>query len=375
MKKFFYFAAILALTACDDNGGGGNDDPDYDYKITAENRANWLSYARNVASLLAHDAADLHNSWAVSYDGGAAYSDIFKQHQSPYTSAASCIEQIIEGCADIANEVGEAKIGDPYDLYLDGRTQEALFAVESWYSFHSRQDYSNNIISIRNSYYGTLDNSVAPASISTLTKSLNPELDEKLSGQITTAYQSILAIPDPFRNNIDTPQTRAAMTACANLESTLTNELIPLFNRLNGHDAEMQAIVENYVDAIVLPTYSTLASRTVSLQTAINTLVADPSDANFEAACNEWISAREPWECSEAFLFGPVDALGLDPNMDSWPLDVTAIINHINSGDFGDLEWDPDDDDERVEAAQNVRGFHTLEFLLFSNGQHRTIEE
>ena len=38
-----------------------------------------------------------------------------------------------------------------------------------------------------------------------------------------------------------------------------------------------------------------------------------------------------PWEQSEAFLFGPVDILGLDPNMDSWPLDQVAIVNILNS--------------------------------------------
>ena len=31
------------------------------------------------------------------------------------------------------------------------------------------------------------------------------------------------------------------------------------------------------------------------------------------------------------------------------------------------------DDDDTVEAAQNVRGFHTLEFLLFKNGKPRTV--
>ena len=55
--------------------------------------------------------------------------------------ALNCVEQIIDGCLDIANEVGEAKIGDPLALYNSGQTTEALYAVESWYSWHSREDY------------------------------------------------------------------------------------------------------------------------------------------------------------------------------------------------------------------------------------------
>jgi hypothetical protein len=36
------------------------------------------------------------------------------------------------------------------------------------------------------------------------------------------------------------------------------------------------------------------------------------------------------------------------------------------------MEWTDDQEDEDIEAAQNVRGFHTLEFLLFKNGEART---
>jgi hypothetical protein len=75
-------------------------------------------------------------------------------------------------------------------------------------------------------------------------------------------------------------------------------------------------------------------------------------------------------------LFGPVASLGLDPNMDSWPLDQNAIVQLLNSGDWDQLNWsgDYDEDNEGIAAAQNVRGFHTLEFLLFKDGQARKVK-
>ena len=85
------------------------------------------------------------------------------------------------------------------------------------------------------------------------------------------------------------------------------------------------------------------------------------------------MEAREPWETSEAFLFGPVDEYGLDPNMDSWPLDQDAIVQIMKSQKWTDLEWKPGDDAAKVESAQNVRGFHTLEFLVFKDGKARTV--
>jgi hypothetical protein len=60
--------------------------------------------------------------------------------------------------------------------------------------------------------------------------------------------------------------------------------------------------------------------------------------------------------------------------MDSWPLEADALKNIIENGNFEDLEWtgEFDEEDETIAAAQNVRGFHTLEFLLFKNGKPRT---
>ena len=111
-----------------------------------------------------------------------------------------------------------------------------------------------------------------------------------------------------------------------------------------------------------------------ALYNAVIALADNPSNSAFETACDAWITAREPWEKSEAFLFGPVDEMGLDPNMDSWPLDQNAIVQILNSQSWSDLEWSEGDDEAAVESAQNVRGFHTLEFLLYKNGEPRKVQ-
>ncbi|MDE6446688.1 MAG: peptidase M75 [Muribaculaceae bacterium] len=387
MNKFATFAAALlwaaaaTLTSCDDKnepGGGNNGNGDVaaaliDY--SAENADNWHNYSVQVARLLSNDASKLYDAWTVSYNGGQAFADIFRNHSgNGYTSPLNCIEEMIDGCADIANEVGTAKIGDPFDLYKAGRTEEALYAVESWYSWHSREDYTNNIYSIRNTYFGTLDGTVATASMASKVASLNPSLDADLRSKIDAAAGAILAIPQPFRNNIDSGEASAAMQACAALDAALSVDLKAFFENLDAsHHADLSAIVTNYVDAVVLPTYKSLKERNAALLSAVQFLSANRTDAAFEAACRAWLSSREPWEKSEAFLFGPVDALGLDPNMDSWPLDQDAIVNHLKSGVFNDLDWSDSDSDDTIEAVQNIRGFHTLEFLLFKDGKPRAV--
>ncbi|MBR0432813.1 MAG: peptidase M75 [Bacteroidaceae bacterium] len=292
------------------------------------------------------------------------------------SSALVCVEQIIDGCMDIANEVGNAKIGDPYDLFKSGRTTEALYAVESWYSWHSIDDYSNNILSIRNAYFGTRNGSKATHSLATLIEGNNASLDKQVRDAITAAHDAIQNIPAPFRMNIGAPEVQTAMQACNDLEEVLGNlkGYLQRTTALNSNDA-LQPILNTYVNDVVLPTYKSLVDANAALYQAAQKFAQSPSNANFKAACEAWFDAREPWETSEAFLFGPVDALGLDPNMDSWPLDQEAIVNILNSGKFDDLTWSDGDSDDEIEAVQSVRGFHTMEFLIFKNGQARTLND
>lgn len=399
MKKTFFYATLLllgmstAFVSCSndddnskkDNSGDKKETSAADLDYSSSNAKSWGNYMQNVASLLKTDASNLYKAWN---EGGVSdytepFKTTFKNHNgNDYSSAVSCVQEIVEKCAEIANEVGQAKIGDPLALYESGQTTAALYAVESWYSWHSIDDYSNNILSIRNSYYGVLsyDNagaeSVVPAtnSLYNLVSGKNPTLNSQVVAAINKAWSAIKAIPAPFRNNINSPGAKDAQTACAELESLLTNTLQPYVTGSTFTEDELQPVVENYVDAVVLPTYKQLSEKNSALYDAVAAFVSSPSNAKMTACAQAWMTARQPWETSEAFLFGPVDLLGLDPNMDSWPLDQEAIVNILTSGNFDELNWGDGDDDDAIEAAQNVRGFHTLEYLIFKDGQARTVE-
>ena len=188
----------------------------------AGNANAWAQYMRNTAQLLVDDVTTLCDAW------NNGYAAKFKAHNGgDFTSGLSCIEQLIDGCIDIAGEVGQATIGDPYDLYVSGKTTEALYAVESWYSWHSRDDYTNNIYSIRNAYFGSRDGSVNKNSLSALVAKYNSELDADVKAAITNAANAIQAIPQPFRNNINSKEAQEAMEACAELSDILEKELKP----------------------------------------------------------------------------------------------------------------------------------------------------
>lgn len=398
MNKNYLLTGLLALglgvaaISCSDSNDGLSEEQAQNYDYSAANADAWGNYAYNVAMLLNLDSETLYKAWATGIEGDedypTAFAESFKNHtsESGYTSAQDCIEQILDGCIDIANEVGTAKIGEPYDYMTSGQTNKALYAVESWYSYHSRQDYMNNILSIANSLLSTrlnlaneavlteaMKNNAAANSIYTLGMN-NSEISAQVAdawSKTIAAHAAIQNIQQPFRNHIDSEEAEEAMEACDELTKSL-EALKSLCEKFSDTDA--QAIVSQYVDNVVLPTYEELKNKNYELLQAVVAFKATPTNSTIAAACDAWVAARRPWEASEAFLFGPVDKKGLDPNMDSWPLDAIGIVNLLNSQRWSAMEWSDSDDDEAVEAAQALRGFHTLEFLLYKNGQPRTIQ-
>ena len=382
--------ATVSITSCgdddDDDIKGGTElvDPYADaenLEYNSENAAAWGNYAVNVAKLLNDDSQALYDEW------NNGFAKDFKAHNaaSGYKSAVECVQQILEGCIDIANEVGTAKIGEPVDYWTSNKKTQALYAVESWYSWHSRDDYKNNILSVANSLLGQpITGSPAKYDIknaavnSVISKcALNAKLKDASQlvwNNVGKAWSAIDAIPQPFRNNIGSSEAAAAMDACA--------ELVTSLEALNGlvadnlSEKDCQAIVDQFVDKVALPTYKDLAAKNKALLTAVQALQKSPSNATFEAACEAWLASRQPWETSEAFLFGPVSELGLDPNMDSWPLDQDGIVQVMKEQKWSSFQWtgDYDEDSEAIEAAQSLRGFHTLEYLLFKDGKARTVK-
>ncbi|QQX79436.1 iron-regulated protein A precursor [Shewanella sp. KX20019] len=120
-------------------------------------------------------------------------------------------------------------------------------------------------------------------------------------------------------------------------------------------------MVTNLTDDVIVAGYSDLATRGATLLASTQTLVATPSQSNLEAVQQAWKAARQPWEQGESHIFGPVDSLGIDPHLDSWPLnttDLTTVLSTTTGFDAKTIKgWNDD-----------VQGFHTMEYLLFGDG-------
>lgn len=113
---------------------------------------------------------------------------------SRFKSYQDAAEEVLQGCIDIADEVGNVKIGRPNSA----SSEEDKNYIESPYSLNSIEDFEDNIISIENSYIGTRS---GDKSISDYVKSKDAELDKRLRQAITDSRAAIRAIPEPFAKN------------------------------------------------------------------------------------------------------------------------------------------------------------------------------
>ena len=143
-----------------------------------------------------------------------------------------------------------------------------------------------------------------------------------------------------------------------------------------ANKAQKEAIVKQYLNHTVYPTYAQLAEKTDALVGNLDALKANKTQANVNAATATFLEARHWWELSEAFLFGAASDFGIDPHIDSWPLDEDAFNNLMASPNM--IAMLADDEDGTVAGEQlgnALLGFHGIEYILFRDGEPRNVND
>ena len=149
--------------------------------------------------------------------------------------------------------------------------------------------------------------------------------------------------------------------------------------KVNNLKTEFKANYANIVSA----NYEDAYNDAISMQTAINTFVDNPSDANMTIAKEAWLTARESYGQTEAFRFsgGPIDdADGPEGALNAWPLDegyIDYVVGSANSGIINDLGITIDAatlttlNEQGGETNISI-GYHAIEFLLWGQDDANT---
>lgn len=149
------------------------------------------------------------------------------------------------------------------------------------------------------------------------------------------------------------------------------------------NEQKMEAITQQYVSNTIYKTYAAIADATDQLYTQLAN-VADRFKANPESVsqsdidkiCSTFLTAREEWEKSEAFLYGAATDFGIDPHIDTWPLDADGLATALKNADqVAKLEGEDGIAYAGGKLGQELLGFHGIEFIIFRDGANRKIAD
>ena len=193
----------------------GNDTYKNFEKVSGEQE---LAYAQTICTLLKQRTFQLQCAWDGGKDGsrlaivkaagldyqtekGLSFGDNLinagiSGANSSFPTLKDAIAQVLsddEGsCLAIANEVGTAKIANPFSA-------GDVSYVESPYSYNSIADFRDNIRSIRNVWLGSTDKTANKYSFHTFFASVKQDaVNQKIEGAYVSAIEGISNMPSPF---------------------------------------------------------------------------------------------------------------------------------------------------------------------------------
>ncbi len=136
----------------------------------------------------------------------------------------------------------------------------------------------------------------------------------------------------------------------------------------DASDEAQRAVLSNLGTNVLMATYVDLDAKADLLVQAVDAFDADPTQTALDAAREAWRQTRRPWEQSEGFLFGPVETNGIDPAIDSWPVN-RADLDAVLAGNAVLTQ-------EYVASLEGtLKGFHTIEYLLFGDANDKTLAD
>lgn len=119
-----------------------------------------------------------------------------------------------------------------------------------------------------------------------------------------------------------------------------------------------RGVIADEVTSVFLPNIDSLAARGARLNADLDALAAAPSAATLATAQADWKLTRASYEFGEAFSFGPIETDGIDPAVDTWPVDIAGIDAIIGGTDSLSVAY--------IDALPvTLKGFHAVELVLF----------
>ena len=120
-------------------------------------------------------------------------------------------------------------------------------------------------------------------------------------------------------------------------------------------DFDRKAILTNWADNIIVPSYEAFSTSIGDFETAVSTFTTTPTTTNLDALQAQWLATYKKWQHISLFEIGKAEEILYRGNMNTFPTSTADIDNVIASGTY-DLD---------APASRAIQGFPAFDYLLF----------
>lgn len=122
----------------------------------------------------------------------------------------------------------------------------------------------------------------------------------------------------------------------------------------NVDDFDREAILVNWADNIIIPSFTEFNATTEQLHSAANTFSQSPTIENLQSVRTAWRSAYLAFQHVSMFEMGKAMEVRFRDNMNIYPTDTLEIHENIQSGSY----------DLALPSLNNSQGFPALDYLI-----------
>jgi predicted lipoprotein len=120
-------------------------------------------------------------------------------------------------------------------------------------------------------------------------------------------------------------------------------------------DFNRQAMLINWADNIIIPSYQAFSSEVDALKAAVDTFESQPNETNLNRVRQEWEQAYIAWQNVSMFNIGPTETTFLRSFINTYPTNVSRIDTNISTGSYA----------LQSANANDEQGLPALDYLLF----------
>lgn len=105
-------------------------------------------------------------------------------------------------------------------------------------------------------------------------------------------------------------------------------------NDANGNNYDRTALLTNWADNIIIPSYINYQAKVDALVTNANAFTVTPTESNLLALRASWLEAYKAFQYVSMYTLGKAEEISLKESSNTYPTDAAGIETNISSGTY-----------------------------------------